>query len=273
MGARTPPPSRCPSTGPPSGPPLYPPPSAFSVGAERGRDPAPAGRRSHGPPVHFSLQSSPGREAAPHRPFPERSRSGGRPAGPVEGWPRRQGGVVRTLVTRSCAVAPAIHASRPGPAPLPLPPLVAPTPFVGLKTPVPVAVPRGLGRRPKQRLGGGESGRGARPEGRRFAATPPSSRHLALGPRNLALSPGVALGLGRARSAGAGRLRPSLSARAGVGGAAPRSAAGGRPRLPRVPGTISSREAAGHRARPTCDQVRAGEAGGGAAAPRAYSRG
>lgn len=136
---------------------------------------------------------------------------------------------------------PAIHASGLAPAPFPLPPLVAPTPFVVLKTPVTVAVPRGFGRRPAEagpRRRGVQAG--SPPRGEALRGDAPSSRHLALGPRNLALYPRVTLSawVGRAQEEPAGSAPPSAPG-TGVGGPARR------PRPLRVPGTTSSRGGGG----------------------------
>lgn len=75
------------------------------------------------------------------------------------------------------------------PAPLPLPPLLAPTPsFVVLKTPVTVAVPRGLGRLPakagtrRRGVQAWSPPRGEAPRGDAPVLTPPRSRVPKPGP-------------------------------------------------------------------------------------------
>lgn len=130
---------------------------------------------------------------------------------------------------------------------------------------------------PPQRLGGPGSRLGARPEGRRVAVTPPSPGHLALGSRNWAQCPPVTRsdGAGRPREEQA-RPRPSLSRSGPARGEGRLPSAvkpGRRPRMPCVPGTISSRTRQDTgRGVPSSVQVRAGEAGGGPAVPHAFSR-
>lgn len=163
-------------------------------------------------------------------------------------------------------------------ASLPLPPLVAPNPSLVPKTPVAVAVLRGPRRLPASMRTRRRMGLRAHPEGKRVAATPPSPRHLALGSRYLALCKPVTLsGSGALRKSRPGYAPPSAAPGrvCGKDGSSVLSGLGGGPEPSRVPGTISSsgRRRDTGRGVPLCVQVRAGEAGGGAAAPRAHSRG
>ena len=124
-----------------------------------------------------------------------------------------------------------------------------------------------------------KQGLGACPEGRRLAATPLSSRHLAPGSRNpetwpCACRPRSLIGLDALRKSGPAMPLPPGS-RPGYGrhGYSRQSGLEGGPGRSRVSGTISSsgrRRDTGHSVQ-FCDQVLAGEARGGAAAPRAYS--
>ena len=137
--------------------------------------------------------------------------------------------------------------------------------LVVLKTPVAVAA------------GDSEEGPGLGAAQRGGAsATPQFPNHLVLGSRDLALCSPVTLSdwVGRFQEEPAG-LCPSLRGSSGPGCGRDRSPGlGGGPGPPRVPGTISSsgRRRDTGRGVVSCVQVRPGEAEGGLAVPRAYSR-